>query len=289
MRVLEYFMVRGLLAALQVIPYAVALRIARTVAHIAFRFNDTPRERTLNNLDLAYGNALGKGEAAKIARGVFETICRHVAEVAHVTREAGRGVRVENVEILKVAYAQGRGVIVVSAHFGCWVRMALIPRLAGVRAAVIMKKQRNRALLQWAIRFLKLHFDLDIIQKKDARAQAAAFLQEGRVVAFFADQHPRKGGFPARFFGREIMVAGGPAVYARRFGCPLLVFTAARQADGTHALRFDGPVSLEGTCDQISQRWLDLLEARIREHPEQWMWMHRRWRGAAAQRAVRQA
>ena len=286
MRLLEYFIVRGLLAALQAIPYAVALRIAHTVAHIAFRFSDTPRERTLNNLDLAYGDSLSKGEAAKIARGVFETICRHVADLAHVTREAARGVRVENVEILKVAYAQGRGVIVVSAHFGCWIRMALIPHLAGVRAAVIMKKQRNKALLQWAIRFLKRDFDLDIIQKKNARDQAVAFLQGGGVVGFFADQHPRKGGFPARFFGREIMAAGGPAVYARRFACPLIIFTAAQQADGTHVLRFDGPVSLEGTCDEISQRWVDLLEARIREHPEQWMWMHRRWRGPAGEALV---
>lgn len=289
MRLLEYFIVRWLLAALQAIPYAAALRIARTVAHITFRFNDAPRKRTLDNLDLAYGDALGKGEAARIARGVFETICGHVADLAHVTREAARGTRVENVGLLKAAYAQGRGVVVVSAHFGCWVRMALIPRLAGVRTAVIMKKQRNDALLQWAIRFLKRHFDLDIIQKKNAREKVVTYLQQGGVVGFFADQHPRRGGFPARFFGREIMAAGGPAVYARRFGCPLIVFTAARQADGTHVLRFDGPVSLEGTCEEISQRWLDLLEARIREHPEQWMWMHRRWRDLAVERAVRQA
>jgi lauroyl/myristoyl acyltransferase len=48
-----------------------------------------------------------------------------------------------------------------------------------------------------------------------------------------------------------------------------------------HVVRFDGPVSTDGSHEEISQRWLAILEARIREHPEQWMWMHRRWRDLA--------
>ena len=210
----------------------------------------------------------------------------HVAEVAHSTRQAGVGLVFENAELLTKAYALGKGVVVVSAHMGCWIRMVTIPRLLGVRAAVIMKKQRNGTLLDWGIGYLKRHFDLDVIVKKDARERVVQLLQEGSVVAFFADQHPRKGGFPARFFGRDIMAASGPAVYAKRFGSPLLVLTAVQRVDGTHVLRFEGPLPTEGTHAEVSQLWLDRLEARIREYPEQWMWMHRRWRGPAGEALV---
>lgn len=278
MRLLEYCFVRALLAALRSVPYSLSLKFARVIAHVTYRYNAVPRDRAIRNLRLAYGDALKNGQAERIARGVFETITRHIADVAHVTRQAALGLRVENPEILKEAYARGRGVVLVSAHMGCFVRMVVIPRLLGVRASVIMKKQRNDRLLQWGIRYLKQNFDLDIIPKKEARDRIVEYLQEGRVVGFFADQHPRKGGFPVRFFGRDILAASGPTVYAKRFDCPIVVFTASHHPDGTHVLRFDGPVSTEGSNEEISQRWMDLLEARIREHPEEWTWMHRRWR-----------
>lgn len=282
LRLIEYGLVRLLMAALQCLSYSLSVRLSRVLAGLAFRFDATPRARAIGHLKLAYGAALADGQAEKIALGVFQTISRHVVEIAHVVRQASSRLRVENPEILTQAHARGRGVVVVSAHMGCWIRMAVIPRLLGLPVAIIMKKQRNDALLRWGIRFLKRHFDLDVIRKAEAREQAVRFLEEGKVVAFFADQHPRRGGFPARFFGRDVLAAGGPAVYAKRFGCPLVVFTASEHPDGGHVLRFDGPVSIEGTCDEVSQRWLDLLEARIREHPEQWMWMHRRWRAEAA-------
>jgi KDO2-lipid IV(A) lauroyltransferase len=282
LRRLEYLVVRALLAMLQCMTYRGSLRAARTLARFIYRFDGTPRTRALDNLRLAYGGSLGEAKTERIALGVFETICRHVAEVAHAARQMRRGVRVENPELLTEACKLGRGVVVVSAHMGCWVRMALIPRLLGVRGAVIMKKQRNDVLLQWGIRHLKSRFDMDVIQKKEARDRIVPWLQEGGVVTFFADQHPRKGGFSARFFGLPISAASGPAVYAKRLGCPLLVFTAVTGADGVQILRFEGPVPTDGTHEEISQGWLDLLEARIRAYPDQWMWMHRRWRGPAA-------
>jgi KDO2-lipid IV(A) lauroyltransferase len=277
-RFLEFIAARIFLAMLQSLPYAYSLRLARSLARLAYRFDSTPKRRTIEHLRFAYGDSLSPSRVDEIARGVFESMLCHAAEAAHIFRRAFDRLRVENAEILKEAYARGRGVVVVSAHLGYFVRMAAIPRLLGVRAAVIMKNQRNDRLLQWGIRELKRRHDLDVILKKKARDLVGAELEAGRIVGFFADQHPRSGGFPARFFGHEILAASGPAIYAKRFDCPLVVFTAVLERDGTHVLRFDGPVSREGALEDVSQRWLDLLERRIREHPEQWMWMHRRWR-----------
>jgi KDO2-lipid IV(A) lauroyltransferase len=285
MRLLEYVLVRVLLAFLRSLSYPASLRLAAAIPSLVFRLNATPRDRALSHLSLAYGQALGEGERERIARGVFSTMSRHIAEVAQMTRQAVRGLRIEHPEILTESYAHGRGVVLVSAHMGCFARMAVLPRLLGVRAAVIMKKQRNDALLRWSIRFLKRNFDLEVIRKQEARPRAVNMLREGFVVVFFSDQHASKRGFSTRFFGRPVTAVAGPAVYAKRLDCPLVVVTAVVERDGTHVLRFDGPVSTEGSHEEITQRWLDLLEARIRCYPEQWMWMHRRWRETGRQGA----
>src|SRR5437762_12042542 len=112
LRLAEYAVVRGMLALLRAIGYPASLRLADTIAHLAYRYNKTPRERALHHLSLAYGASLAPGQAEKVARGVFETICRHVAEVAHATRQANIGLRIDNAELLKEAYARGRGVVV---------------------------------------------------------------------------------------------------------------------------------------------------------------------------------
>lgn len=280
-RHLEYFVVRILLMVLRLIPYSATIRLARSIAGIVYKFDLTPRSRVMANLRLVYGDALAPGEADRICREVFQTISSHVAEVAHITQRGVQKVRFENRELLRDAHALGKGVVVVSAHMGCFIHMVKIPHEFGLQGAVIMKKQRNEVLLDWGIRHLWHHFDLEVIPKKSARSRVVEVLQEGGVIGFFADQHPRKGGFPARFFGHDITAAGGPTVYAKRFGCPLLIFTAVTEPDGTHVLRFDGPISTAGTHEEISQLWLDRLEDRIRKYPGQWMWMHRRWRGAA--------
>jgi KDO2-lipid IV(A) lauroyltransferase len=283
MRLLEYVIVRALLAALRCIPYRTCHRLARALSRLVYRVDTTPRGRTLHHLQLAYGDRLNPEERARISRGVFETISRHVVELAHLTRRTGVEPRIENPKILTEAYAIGRGVVLVSAHSAFFVRMAVVPRLLGVRAAVIMKRQRNKALLNWGIRHLKRHFDLDVIRKEDARPQAVNMLREGRVVVFFSDQHAINGGFMVHFFGREVEAVRGPAVYAKRLGCPLVVVTASLEPDGSQVLRFEGPFSTEGTHEEVTQRWLGVLEARVRDHPEQWMWMHRRWRGRSAE------
>jgi KDO2-lipid IV(A) lauroyltransferase len=275
---LQYLIVRGILAGLQCIPYETALRLATSVARFAYAFDPKPRERAIANLRLIFGDAMSDDRRCGLAFGALETICRHIAEVAHITRQRDRNLVIENGGLVKDAYKAGRGVVAVSAHMGPFVRMAMVPTLLGIKVAAVMKKQQNEVLLQWGRDFVKRNFDINTFLKVDARDQIESLLREGYLVGLFADQHPRKGGFPCSFFGRPILAAAGPAVYAKRTGAPLVFVSAVTKADGTHVMRWEGPISTEGTHEEVSQRWVSLLEARIREYPEQWTWMHRRWR-----------
>lgn len=278
-RLLEVLAGRGLLAALQAIPHAARVRLGEAMAWAAFRLDGRHRQRALDHLSLVYGER----RAAELAPRVFSHVGRHVAEFARVLRGATADVRVENAGALHDAVRRGRGVVVVSAHLGSFTLLGLLPRRLGVPAAVVLKRQKNERLRDWASGLLRRRFGVEVVLKPDAPARAGPLLREGKALVLFADQHPISGGFPARFFSRPVEAATGPAVLAKRYGAPLLVATVA-DSDSAYRVRFDGPVPTDGTLEEVSQRWLDILEARIREHPDQWMWMHRRFRSPLRKR-----
>ena len=280
---LQYLLLRALLAALQTIRYGTSVRLARKLGRLAYRLAGSHRRRTLDHLRLAYGE---RPDLDRLARGVFETMALHAVEFVHLPRRGFRPLNVENGEALERAHAAGRGMVVVSAHLGPFSLLGLVARSHGVRAAVVLKKQKNLPLLNWAIGQIDRDFGVEVVLKHDARDQAAEILRRGRALVLFADQHPISGGIPGLFFGRPVEAAAGPTVFSRRFDCPLFVLTCVFGADGRPTARAEGPISLEGTLEEVSARWLGLLEARIREHPEQWMWMHRRWRTRPALEAA---
>ena len=203
---------------------------------------------------------------------MFETIAQHIAELAHVLRGYKPAIRVENGGVLQRAYALGRGVVGVGAHFGSFGLLGFAPKLLGYKGSIILTRQLNQEFARWASRSIKQHFGAETIFRDCARDQVVDMLERGYVVGFVSDRYARTGGFPATFFSRRVVAVAGPAVYAKRCGSPIVVMTISRGSDGTHVIRVDGPISSEGSLEEISQRWLSTLEARIREHPEQWIW-----------------
>jgi len=281
LRLIEYFAVRVLAATLEAISPAACARLMRGVARIIFRLDRRHRRRAIDHLRIAYGDELTEKDAEALARRVFDHIGNHVAEFAHAPRRAKKGVRLHRPEILIDAYAGGKGVVLVGAHLGYFTVLGPVLQMLQLPSTVLLKRQHNERLLRWFQDNIQRWYGIEGIVKSEALEETPSRLRDGRVVVFFADQHPIAGGIPATFFSKPVEAATGPALFARRYHAPLVVVTTSVRADGTQDVRFDGPVSTEGTLAEISQRWLDLLEVRIREHPEQWMWMHRRWREPA--------
>lgn len=277
-RLAEYFVVRMLLVVLACISASAMLRLGSAIGSLAYRVCSGLRKRTEENLRHAFGASLDEPQLQGLSRRVFDVLGRNVVEVANLARAPFKGLEVVNPEILRAAYAQGKGVVLVCAHMGCFSRTVAVPKFLGMKGASIMKRQRNSMVLDWARGFLKRRFDLDVILKTEAADEVLGYLQSGSLVGFFADQHPRTGGYTMEFFGRPVEVAPGPAIFAKRYRTPMVVLTCVSGRDGTHVVRCDGPVDPVGSLEEITRRWMAIIEARIREHPEQWMWMHRRWR-----------
>lgn len=277
---IEYLLVRVFLSVLAAIPYPGSLRTIRSLSRLLYIVSRILKRRIRNNLRIAFGNELSPAKFEEVVRGSFEMLGQHAVEFSQMTRRRGRGFAVENPEILREAYQQGKGVVLVSAHLGCFAKLVLVPPLLGLAASVIMKKQKNRLLQRWVMGLMKRHFGVDVLLKKTAGDHVGGELLRGRVVGFFADQRPRGGGVHASFFGQGVDVPSGPAVCSKRYGSPIVVITLRSGPKGSHVARCEGPLISGGSLEEISQRWVDVVEHRIRDHPEEWMWMHRRWRSA---------
>src|SRR5258706_3074325 len=219
-RAFEYFLIRMLLLVLRGISYQTSIRLGTALGSIAYATCRSLRRRTMDNLKHAFG-ALDVSQLESLSRKVFDVLGRNVAEVANLGRRPFQGLQVLDAGILREAYARGRGVVLVSAHMGCFSRMVAVPRLLGMKGAAIMKRQRNSMILDWARGFLKRRFDLDVILKTEATDEVQGHLQSGSLVGFFADQHPRTGGYTTDFFGPPVEVAPGPAISANRYQAPL--------------------------------------------------------------------
>jgi len=279
LRLFEYSAVRSLLTFVRTLSYRSSSRLGSMLGGIAWRLCGGLRRTTIRNIRLAYGPDLDPGEAERIARGAFDTLGRNITEVSNLASRPYHGLVVENADAMRAAYAKGKGVVLVSAHMGCFARLVAVPSFLGMKGACIMKKQKNSALLDWGRAFMKRVFNMHIILKTEAADDVVTYLKDGRLVGFFADQRPRSGGFAGRFFGQPVMIAPGPAICARRYKAPMVVLTLNSRPDGTHVARVDA-VETRGSLEELSQRWMSVVEDRIREHPEQWMWMHRRWKNS---------
>lgn len=277
----EYAAARSLLSVVRTLSHKASMRLGSLLGSVAWTFGGSLKRHTFKNLDLAYGDSITTAEKARIARGAFDTLGRNITEVASLACRPYHRLVVENADALHRAYDKGRGVVLVSAHMGCFARLVAVPSLLGMKGACIMKRQKNSRLLDWARAFMKRVFNMHIILKTEAPEEVATYLKDGRLVGFFADQRPRSGGYPGRFFNQPVMIAPGPAICARRYKAPMVVLTLDSRRDGTQVARVDS-VETAGTLQELSQRWMSVLEERIREHPAQWMWMHRRWKDLEA-------
>ena len=185
-------------------------------------------------------------------------------------------------ERLKQAIDAGRGVVVVTGHFGNWELAAASLAVRGVAIDGVVQRQRN-PLVDRDIRAVRERLGVRIIDRRRASKLVPSALHEGRVVGFVADQDAGRHGVFVPFFGQMASTHRGAALLALRARAPLFVGVAVRQDDGSYDCRTEEiVVDREGSVDDVVLRmtaaFTARLEAEIRTAPGQYFWLHRRWK-----------
>lgn len=270
---------RGALAVGALLPLRVLLALGTAAGWLWYRV--VPIRRRLVRAQVGAALGLAPAEAEPVVRGMYLHLGRSVAELVALPRIFARA-RVDGRAHLDAALALGRGVVLVSAHLGNW-ELLVRAAAAAERPVHVLTKRLHRPWAQGAWQALRVGGAGLLPERGSARAVRAA-LGRGEIVAFVLDQHdPARSAVILPFFGQLAATSSGPARVARAAGAPLLPVFTWRDEEGRHHIRFEPPVTpAEGTRDEAvretTRRLQARVEAAIRAHPEQWLWLHRRWK-----------
>lgn len=276
---------------------AVALALpAQTVTPIAgkllYHFLPFRRRVMLENLRRVFGTAVPEAEIERLAQAHYAHLWRLFGEFLRFRwmSPASKAaiVRVENVGVLAAALAVGNGVLVLTGHFGNFevatiAGLANFPEMHG-RIHFVRRAIKPR----WLDALVNRRFRLagfGVMGKRGSLDRILDRLAAGDMVVFPFDQHASPpDGIESEFFGHPAWTFKSLAIIALATGAPVLPAAGWREADGRHVLRFEEPVKLiesENVNDEIranTRAFNAALERLVLRHPDQWFWVHRRWK-----------
>ena len=241
----------------------------------------------LKNLEIAYPEN-NLSTIKKSAFRIYKSFAITLVELLYLPymkrQELINAVECLNPELIIEKYNEGKGVILLSSHFGNWEFIAISVALQiNIPFSVIVKPLRNPYVYDWMNR-ARTKFGNEIVPLGITIRKTYQTLKEKKIVAMVADQRGPQEGVRVNFFGREVSVYTGPAALALKTGSPIIFGVPVRQKNYKyHTIlveisQNDLPDSYEEKIKEISQRHTAYLEKIIRENPAQWLWMHDRWK-----------
>lgn len=271
---------RALIWGLLRLPYRVRVPLAGWVVSRIVAPVVGYRRRVRENLALILPD-LPRAEVARIARAVPDNVGRTLIEMysgpEFVARAAATPPRGPGLAALERARDAGRPVVLVTGHFGNYdaSRAALIAR--GFRVGGLYRPMKNRYFNDHYVRTIERIGKPLFPRGRAGLADMVRFLKGGGVLGILIDQHMSHGA-PLTFFGHAAQTALSAAELALKYDALVVPTYAIRQPDG---LNFDIVVEApipRGTPEAMTQALNDSLEAIVRQHLDQWFWIHRRWK-----------
>jgi KDO2-lipid IV(A) lauroyltransferase len=285
---LEYWLVVAVARALGALPRGLARALAGCLAFAVYWSFGRLRHVGWRNLALAFPE-LSKAEKARILRGVYRHLGWQLVEFCRMTRYTPENtrdwIRAEGVENYLAAQARGKGVLIVTGHLGAWELSSFYHSLMGHPMSMVIRPLDNRRLDAFVNATRCLHGNR-VISKDDFGRGLLTAMRHGQTVGILMDTNmtPPQGSF-VKFFGVEACTATGLAHIARKTGAAVLPgFMLWEPAERKYVLHFGPEIEIPHTADATAdilagtQLCTSAIESWIRRYPDQWLWIHRRWK-----------
>ena len=287
-RYLRYCVVRAGLFAVEWLPIQAAGRLGEALGALAFRLASKTRRTALESLARAFPDWPAERRRALACRS-FQHLGRCALELACIRQLDPRiGEWVEWTEperrLLENALARGRGVLFVSGHVGNWELLARRVALAGLPASTIAKESSDWRLTRLVERF-RAQGRVESIWRgqQGAAKRMLRVLKSGGILGFLIDQDTAVQSIFVRFFGHPAATPRAAADLALKTGAAVVVGFCQRKEDGRYQLSMKEILpkqtgDVESDVVALTQDLSAEIESAIRRTPEQWVWMHRRWK-----------
>jgi KDO2-lipid IV(A) lauroyltransferase len=286
---LIYYAAQLIIALLLFLPMGWVGALGRVFGGWVFAFSKDERRKTLESISTAYPTQLNAAEKKRLAKAVWVRLGQNLFEII---RQLGwtRGeitsqvARVQGLEHFEEALKRGKGLFVVTAHLGNWELLGgyLGTQGKGSALAQNLYDPRFDDLVNW-FRSEKLGATLMIKRGLALRGILDA-LKEGQFVLALCDQDSGNDGIFVPFFGKQAWTQSGVARIARKTGAALVPAFVVRGPDGKFELHVEKEITVPLTPDkekdilETVRLYTEVIETYVRAYPDQWMWMHERWK-----------
>lgn len=291
---LEYFLVLLFINFVSLFPLNPARRIGIFLSNISYIFLFKRRKITIENLANSFPEKSIK-EIKIIAKKVFQNIGITFIEFAlfpKLNKKITDLVKYRNLDLMFEKCKLGKGLIMLSGHFGNWELNAFSTGyISGYPLTIIVKTQSNK-LVDKLINKHRTLLGNKVVPMQNSVREILNVLNTGGVVAMLADQSAPKESVFINFFNREVATFQGPAVFALKTKAPLLMGFIIRNEDFTYEVILEEIQTndLDDYNEQnvkiLTQRHTALLEEYIRKYPHLWMWTHRRWKNVKVKQST---
>jgi len=286
---LEYWLVLAVARTLGFMPRSMARLFSGALAWSAYRMLGRLRRVGERNLDLALPAINSKSKKAEILRGVYRHLGWQLVEFCRMPRytvpNTEGWIRTEGLEHYLAAQAKGKGVLVLTGHLGAWELSSFYHSLMGHPMGLVIRRLDNRTLDEFVNDIRCLHGNR-VLHKDDFARGLLTAMRAGDTVGILMDTNmtPPQGVF-VNFFGVAACTASGLARVALKTGAAVVPgFMLWEPAEQKYVLHFGPELVFAETDDNeadilsATQQCNDVLESWIRRYPDQWLWIHRRWK-----------
>jgi Kdo2-lipid IVA lauroyltransferase/acyltransferase len=286
---LEYLVLKGFSFFINLLPEDQALWFGRQMGRSAFLLDREHRKVALQNLKLAFGHEKSEEELRTIAKKTFQHLGMTAVEFFRIPKmdleTFRKKVAVEGLEnVRELLDNRQKGALLLLSHLGNWELMGFLSKLLGYPISVIARPVKKNLWIDRMVSEIRRATGLEVIFTEKASRKVVQALSRNRLVGILIDQRAKRSeGIWVEFFGKKAPTTPSLAVLAMRTGAPVIPVFMVREGFDKHRVLIQNPLEIiqsgdiKGDVESNTQRINQALESVVRQFPDQWFWVHRRW------------
>jgi KDO2-lipid IV(A) lauroyltransferase len=291
-----YWFVRALIFFSNIMPRTWWLSFCGWLGKLAYSFSPKARERTVIHLGIAYGKTKSAKEILSLSKRVFVMIGKNAGDILRSLRvkslnDLNKFLVTHGIENYKAANAKGKGVIFLTCHLGAFDLQITNMALRGLNPNIIGTPLKDERLNELLFTYRNTYGAIAIERGKETLRLIKA-LKKGESVAILIDQDTRVKSRFVDFFGIKCATPVGAAILAIKTGAaviPTYIYLGEDKKQHMHLLPEMEIISTgneEGDMIVNTQAFTNFIEEKIRQYPDQWVWMHERWKTRPGEEVV---
>ena len=287
---LEYAGLRVLMSLTRRLAPARASQVGDVLGALVFHVTGMRKKLVMEHMARVFGMSGDSEKLRAMSRSVYlqlgRTAVEHARLLAGRTADLRDRLDISGEEHIARARNGGRGVILITGHFGYWELLGATVAMLGYPITVVAKKLHNPAVDR-LVHAGRERLGMAVAAMDKAPAAVYRALRRNECVGLLADQDAGAGGVFVDFLGTRASTYQGPALFALRTGAPIVPCFIIRSGPERHRVCFETPIEAIPTGDEpadiarITQAYSDVLARYIMDYPDHWFWVHRRWKTPA--------